>query len=200
MKPTTEDFLASSARWNGEHHGIRYELNWHGLSEYNPHGTWCYYIIITSEQFGAEDWAKLRLVKEDKQTSHGSFWRHYSYEDFPDLEPHGEWTFGEMKTYLGRDGVEHELVKVGCDYAHLWDRESGYWQGRNEVESHAKHSVDLLVKMFPNRRLRCHWSGKYDTADQFYTAKNGALVHKSQADKIDDSMKPYWLPADQAAA
>lgn len=60
-KPTLDDFLKSSARWIGDHRGISYELSWHGLSEYNEQGTWNWYLHLFSEQFNADDWAKLRL-------------------------------------------------------------------------------------------------------------------------------------------
>ena len=125
MKPTYEQPLSSAARWAGEHKGIHYELSWHGSSEYSPEGTWCWYIILFQEQFYAEDWQKLRLEREDKEYA-GKWRRHFNYDTFPDCDPHGEWTYGEMETYLGRDGTEQERVKVGCDYAHSFDRDGGY--------------------------------------------------------------------------
>jgi hypothetical protein len=125
--------------------------------------------------------------------------RHWSYDTFPDLDPHGGWTFGEMDTYLGRDGTEYEHVKVGCDYAHSWDRDSGYWQGREAVEQDAKHSIDLLCQMFPRRRERCSYSGRWDDPENFYTARNGARVHKSRRSEFSDDHWPLWQPADEAA-
>jgi hypothetical protein len=199
-RPTLEDFLSAGCRWHGTHRGIGYELAWHGQSDYNPQGTWCYYILVNSEQFYPDDWSKLRLEKEDKQYfGEGSFHRHYSYENFPDLDAHGGWTFGEMETYLGRDGKEHEQAKVGCDYAHAFDRDEGYWQGREAVERDAKHSIDLLCEQFPNRRERCGYSGKYDDADQFYTARNGKRIHKSQEAKLGEQGWKDWHPVDEPA-
>lgn len=195
-KPTLADFIDCAARWRGEHRGVSYELSWHGCSDYSPQGTWCYYIFVNSEQFCADDWKRLRLEREDKQFfGEGSWHRHFKYDDFPDLRPHGEWTFGEMHTYLGKDGKEYEQVKVGCDYAHLFDREGGFWEGRADVEREAKRSVDLLCDMFPSRRPRCAYSGRYDDADQFYTAKNGRLIHNSQKDKFDDGWAA-WRPSE----
>src|SRR5688500_15617937 len=114
MKPTYDELLKAGAQWHGTHQGIRYELSWHGASEYTPEGTWCWYIIVCDEQFYPEDWAKLRLERQDKEWN-GKWRRHWAYETFPDVDPHGEWTFGEQTTYLGGDGKEHEQVKVGCD-------------------------------------------------------------------------------------
>lgn len=197
MIPSNEDFLSGSSKWRGEHKGVRYELSWHGRSEYSPQGTWCWYICVNSEQFYPEDWAKLRLEKQDRQfMGAGSWHRHWSYDHFPDLDAHGGWTYGEMSVYLGKDGKEYEYVKVGCDYAHLWDRESGYWQGREAIERDAKDSIDKLLEMFPRRRLRCGYSGKYDDEDQFYTARNGQVVHKTEQEKVAGNGWDGWLPAD----
>lgn len=198
-KPTLEDFLKSAAKWRGEHNGIGYELSWHGMSDYSPEGTWCYYLHLSSEQFYADDWAKLRLPQEDKEFA-GSFRRHFAYENFPELDAHGGWTFGEMSTHLGRDGKEYEQAKIGCDYAHLWDRESGFWQGREAVERDAKHSIDLLCEMFPRRRQRCGYSGRYDDPENFYTARNGAIVHNSRRAEFSESNWPMWQPVEETAA
>jgi hypothetical protein len=195
-KPSLEDFLQSSARWIGDHKGIRYELSWHGLSEYNEQGTWCWYLHLFSEQFNANDWAKLRLDREDKQMLGPNWHRHYNYDGFPDLDAHGGWTFGELDIYLGKDGKEYEHVKIGCDYAHLWDRENGYWQGREAIEQDAKRSIDLLCEMFPARRQRCGYSGKYDDLENFYTARNGKLIHNSHRGEFSDEHWPQWQPAD----
>lgn len=198
MVPSKEDFLAASCRWDGKHQGVHYQLSWHGRSDYSPNGTWCWYLLLSDEQFYPDDWAKLRLEKEDREF-YGSWRRHWSYDNFPDLEPHGGWTFGEMDLHLGRDGKEHEHVKVGCDYAHLWDHEGGFPDGRSSVEHDVKRSIDLLIAMFPKRRERCAYCGMYDDAEQFYTAKNGSRVHNSQKDKLRESGWDGWLPADLAA-
>lgn len=199
MVPTYEDFLTCACQWRGEHRGITYQLHWHGRSDYSPQGTWCYYIFVSDEQFYPEDWAKLRLEKQDKQFSIGGSWhRHWSYDSFPDLKAHCGWTFGEMSVYLGREGKEQELVKVGCDYAHLWDREGGFLDRKQDVERDAKRSIDLLVEQFPKRRERCAYSGKYDDAEQFYTARNGLRVHNSQQGAFTEDGWSGWLPAEAA--
>lgn len=192
MKPSPEEFLTSCARWHGKHRGIRYELSWHGMhSEHQPQGIWCWYIHLDDEQFQKEDWQKLRLKREDKQLFEGRWHRHYCYDDFPDLEAHGGWTFGEMTIYLGRDGKEHEHLKVGCDYNHLWDHEGNYYQGKQEIERDVKRSIDLFLEIFTIRE-KCAYSGTYGEPDEFYTAINGKRVHKTQESKIE---WPDWKPA-----
>jgi len=201
MLPTLDDFLSSCAKWNGEHQGIRYELSWHGRSEYSPQGTWCYYLRLVEEQFFPEDWKRLRMERQDRQFMGGGSWhRHWDYDSFPDLEPHGGWTFGEMDIYLGRDGKEHESLKVGCDYAHSFDRDGGYWEGRSDVERDAKRSIDLLVEMFPRRRPRCAYSGKYDDPENFYEARNGSMIHKDQEAKLRSEKWEGWWPKEEPCA
>lgn len=200
MKPTYKDCLDAACKWRGEHHGIEYELSWHGRSDHIPQGIWCWYLILTEQQFYPDDWAKLRLERQDSEMSPGSWHRTFDYNKFPYVDPHGGWTYGEMTVFLGKDGKEYEQVKVGCDYAHSWDRDGGYWQGREDVERDCRHSIELLCKMFPRRRERCGYSGKYDDADQFYTAMNGARVHVSHKDKLKADGWDTWLPAETAAA
>ena len=154
------------------------------MSDYSRQGAWCYYLMLRQEQFYPADWDRLRLKKEDKQLGGLSWHRHWTYDDFPDLDAHGGWTYGELTVYLGKDGQEYEHVKVGCDYAHLWDQEAGYWQGRADVEKDAKHSIELLCAMFPRRRERCGYSGKWDDPEKFYTARNGTRIHVSQRRSI----------------
>lgn len=202
MIPTHDDFLGCNARWKGEFLGVSYELSWHGCSDYNRTGTWCYYLIVRSEQFYPDDWAKLRLEGEDRQWPEGGSWRrHWDYDKWPDLEPHGGWTFGEMMTYLGRDGKEHELVKVGCDYAHLWDEESGHFESKSLVEADAKRSIQMLVELFPRRRQKCDYSGMYGAEEEFYKAANGKTIHKSQEEKLKGNGPGWsgWLPQGRVA-
>lgn len=198
MLPSHENFLTGSSRWHGSYKGIGYELSWHGKSDYSPQGTWCWYIMISDEQFYTEDWLKLRLGKQDQEL-YGSWRRHWDYDNFPDLEAHGGWTYGEMSFHLGRDGKEHEHVKVGCDYNHSWDGEMGYPNGKEDLERDVKRSIDALVAMFPKRRERCSYCGKFDDSDQFYTARNGNRVHNSQLDKLRETGWDGWLPVEAAA-
>lgn len=200
MTPTLKDFEDAACKWRGSHNDIAFELSWHDKRDYNPHGTWCWYLLLPEEQFNSDDWSKLRLKKEDKQMLGSSWHRHWGYDDFPDLEAHGGWTWGELTTYLGKDGKEYEHVKVGCDYAHLWDREEGYWQGRSDIQRDAERSIKLFCEMFPNRRFRCGYSGKWDSPEKFYLARNDVRVHVSQEDQFNADNWPMWMRAESVAA
>jgi hypothetical protein len=100
-----------------------------------------------------------------------------------------------MISYLGKlNGKEHELVKIGCDYNHSWDYEAGFPHGLNEVVDNAKHSIDMLIAMFPRRRVRCAYSGQWDDHEKFYTARNGERVHCTNETHLRESGWDAWLP------
>ncbi len=197
--PSQQDFLTASCQWRGEHQGIAYELSWHGRSDHSPQGTWCWYILISDQQFYPDDWAKLRLEKQDKQLAGSSWHRHWTYDSFPDLDAHGGWTYGKLTVHLGRDGQEHEHVKVGCDYAHLWDHERGFPDGRSDIERDAKRAIEKLCELFPRRRERCAYCGIFDDADKFYTARNGRRIHHTQEERLRENKWAEWLPAEPVA-
>src|SRR6185437_1078757 len=163
----------------------------------SPQGIWCWYILLVEEQFYPDDWAALRLERQDSD-SLGSWRRHWSYENFPDAEPHGGWTFGEQYIYLGRDGKEYERVKVGCDYAHSWDRDEGYWQGKSDIERDVKRSIETLLKMYPRRRVQCAYTGMWGEPDEFYTSANGPVL-KSKEEKLRADGWANWLPISEVA-
>lgn len=202
MTPDYKTLLRGATIWRAEHRQIAITLSHHGYrdgSEYegaesNP-GTWCYYLHLTEQMFRSEDWAKLWLPEDinDWGISH-------DYYSLPDIDFHGGCTFYETGT--GWDKTNKRkigAIKVGCDYAHQWDREGGYWQDYDAVLRDAKHSVDVLCETFPNRLTRCGYSNIWDEADAFYTAINGATVHRSHIEKLREQGWDKWLPVSEAA-
>lgn len=203
---TTPDYktlLRGATTWREEHRQVTITLSHHGYSEGNEYpgaepqpGTWCYYLHLTEQMFRPADWAKLWLpeVIHDWGISH-------DYYSLPDLDFHGGCTFYETGT--GWDKTNKRkigAIKVGCDYNHLWDREGGYWQDYDAVLRDAKHSVDVLCEVFPDRLTRCGYSHLWGEASEFYTAINGAIVHRSHLEKLRADDWKAWLPADEVAA
>lgn len=196
--PTHEQYLKSAAVWRGEHKGVSYTLSHHGASDYSRAGTWCFYIHLTEEIFlSPKSFAAFDREPEVKQmTGAGSYYETYDYWSVPDHGFHGGITFYERTTYFGKfDGLPKKALKIGCDYAHSWDRDGGFWEGKDEVERDAKRLIDKLVIDHPVKS-RCSYSGILDAPEAFYTARNGSLVHHSQAGKFSESEWPTWLPAD----
>jgi len=203
MTPDYKTLLRGATTWRAEHRQIAITLSHHGYrdgSEYagaEPHpGTWCYYLHLTEQMFRTDDWAKLWLpeVVTDWGVSH-------DYDSLPDFDFHGGCTFYEQGSAWNRQNKRKiGTIKVGCDYAHLWDHEGGYWQDYEAVLRDAKHSVDLLCNAFPNRLTRCRYSHLWGEPSEFYTAINGATVHRSHLEKLRADDWKAWLPAEEVAA
>lgn len=192
--PTIEDYRQGATRWKREHKGIGYTLSHHGVSDYSPAGTWCFYIHLLEPQFQSpEDFARFDREPEVQEFA-GTHREHYRYDDVPDHGFHGGITWYERRRYVDRDGEVRKALEIGCDYNHSWDRDAGYWQRLEDVERDARALIDNLVAEVP-LKVRCAYSGKLDMPDQFYTARNGSRVHRSQASKFSETEWPTWLPA-----
>lgn len=193
--PTLEQLRQGATTWKRERHGVGYTLSHHGVSSYSPEGTWCFYIHLLEEQFvSADQFAMFDREPEVREWA-GSHREHYPYDDVPDFGFHGGITWYSRETYVARDGRRMKALKIGCDYAHAWDRDGGYWQGLDDVEADAKALIDRLVREVRIKE-RCSYSGQYDVPEQFYTARNGCRVHVSQATKFSEDEWPTWLPAE----
>lgn len=196
MTPSYEELLHGSTRWRLEHKGVSYLLNHHGyrnggeFSFSEPHpGTWCFYLLLP-EQMYPHRWADFAVTrKENGYECHGPAWDHdwfHSGITWSSSEPY--WC---RKTERLWDGA-----KVGCDYNHLWDGEAGYPDTFESVKRDAQRAVDALLTAHPDRRLKSGYSHRWGEPDDFYTAINGALVHKE--DEIPDSYDK-WQPAEASA-
>ena len=200
MKPSYEEYLKSSARWMRTHKGINYELSHFGVSEYKPEGSWCWYIHLYENMFiNPEDFARFDREPELRELSPGSVWETYPYSDVPDYGFHGGITFYDRDTFVAKDGQRYKHIKMGCDYNHLWDEESGYWQGLTAIERDAQKYIDGLVEAVAFK-IRCGYSGKIDIPENFYEAENGAQVHKTQEEKLRADGYEKWLPKKREAA
>lgn len=192
MKPTYSELLSGATRWIFRDLEIPYELAFHGYSEdarFPSAGTWCYYLLLAEQQFLPEDWAKLCFEPEIR-----NWGQTYPYHQFPDIDFHGGVTFYEIKEVWDKQlAKKMRVVKVGCDYNHLWDSERGYPDTLENVKLDAQRSVRELLDLFPNRNKRCEYSGRWDAASEFYTAKNGRTVHNSFAATFEDGWDS-WRP------
>lgn len=192
--PTKKEYEEGSATWSGKYMGVSYSLNHHGISKYSPQGTWCSYIVLQENLFIDDKHFKVFDVEpEITELSPGSFWETYNYWDLPDLGLHGGITFYERTTHLNKHTGKHiKQLKIGCDYAHSWDRDSEYWQGKEQVEEDIKAVIRDLVRQYPVKHS-CGYCGILDIPENFYTAKNGSLVHKSKQSKFTEDHWPMWM-------
>lgn len=199
--PDYKTLLRGATTWREKHGGVQISLNHHAYrdgTEYegcSPEpGIWCYYLHLTEEMFRPEDWARLLMPERvhDWGVSHDT-------DAFPDLDFHGGITFYEVRGgWSKKKKAKVGNIKVGCDYAHSWDRDSGYYQNYDDVLKDAQHSVDKLLRQFPDRMACCDYSGVWGEPAEFYEAVNGRTVHRSYADTFDDGWKA-WRPKESTA-
>ena len=190
MTPSYEELLTGSTTWNFKYKNLHYSIKHHSHrrgDEYEwstPHpGTWCYYLHIPEEMYPKHRWPAIRTVRD----KHGYF---DAGPAFDTIEFHGGITFAETSKYFNRKLQRtFELVKVGCDYNHLWDEEAGYPDTLESVKRDAENSAKQFLDQNPDFNLCSAWSGIYDRPDQFYTAQNGRLVHIT--DKIPPEYKGW---------
>lgn len=194
MRPSLEDYTSGATTWKRDHKGVSYTLSHHGISDYNNQGTWCFYIHIHDNIFVNPDDFKLFDREAELVESFGRYRESYEYYTVPDYGFNGGITWYSKDYFVDRDGTKRTTLKIGCDYAHLWDMERGYPDTLETVDFDARKLIDELVENHPVKQ-RCSYSGKLDTADKFYTAKNGALVHESQEAQFTQDNWPTWMRA-----
>jgi len=194
MKPELKDYQSGATTWKREYKGIMYTLSHNGISDYRPEGTWCFYIHLNDNLFiNPDDFKLFDREPEKKERSFGSYGETYDYHSVPDYGFHGGITYYSTDSFMDKNGEQRKSLKIGCDYAHLWDEEGGYWQGLNDVDHDAKILIDELVSHHPVK-LRCQYSGLIDVPDNFYKARNGNMVHKSKLTEFSEDKWPTWLP------
>lgn len=182
--PTLDEFLRSTAVWNLEHRGIYYQLRWHAYSaEYQPQGIWNWYLRLPKPQFTEADWKTLTPQREDGDID---YWK------LPDLGAHGGWNYAVIEQ-SHRYG---DVLVIGCDYNHSWDRDFDYRDGFTSVKLNAIEAIEELLNRF-TPYLRCRWSGKYAPLTSGYLAKGGWFVLREFEQHFQEQGWTSWLPKEE---
>lgn len=179
-KPTYEEILQDGCvNWNFRKEGLIYQLSFHGCSEHQPQGIWCYYLIVTEQMF-PHKWDTMKAVKGNYGYSAPKFWRNDWFAS--------EITFAAPHNCLCRhQQKEIEGIKVGCDYNHIWHSEMGYSDTFASVKRDAEITVEKFLADNPDYCWRSDFSNKWGKPEEFYIAKNGNKVHNL------DVLPDEWL-------
>lgn len=183
--------------WKFVHREIDYKVALWGLgSMCDGHGMWNYYLYLREEQFGSEKFAPLWLEPEWKtfggKREHETY--NYYISPFTELDLHGGITLYKRHG----DGIHMpRCVEIGCDYGHLWDREDGYGYDLRHVRRDAERSIDLLLGLYPDLRVKCSWDGTYHPREEMLTNKYGRLVWRENRAAIPAGWD--WFPETGAA-
>lgn len=103
--------------WRGAYRGVAWEIKRRNPPEERPPydlgSWWCSYLLLEKSRMLPDGWKAVCLPKTNKGP--------YGYENYMDLplDFHGGITYYDVV----EDG---EVVKIGCDYNHLWDQERTY--------------------------------------------------------------------------
>jgi len=149
--------LSHADYFTGTYRGVRFKINRHNNYNYlgsgGPqwdHSTWCYYIYLQQENFTPEDWLKVfETAPKTYDRSNGAkkIVRESGWLDSCDFHGGITWFKAECDPTL----PEQVSLEVGCDYAHLWDMESGYRYEVDDILCDVKRTIDKLHETFAVR-------------------------------------------------
>jgi hypothetical protein len=145
--------------WTFDYKGIFCEIVHWGIDEMvsvSKNGIFNGYIYIFKKQLPRS--FKNLLVEQRSHKYPSGVKKHWDYGKLENIfDMHGGITYYEL---LGDEfSGEPTGVKVGCDYAHIWDDER--YIDEKQVEHDLKNSVDTFIKHFPNYLIRDFKDGKY---------------------------------------
>lgn len=168
------DNLSHIETWHGLYRDIAFDVSHHAVSDFQRKGIWNYYILIPVDQLIEADRANFVLEPHEwNRKRHGCPADvRYHYESLPDLDLHGGCTFYDI---IGSPGPR--VVKIGCDYAHLWDNDAGYPADLKRCVDDAKHSIGVLWEVVPDMLRRCYYLGGFWKPGEGEETEHGWLSH-----------------------
>lgn len=161
--------MDKSTKFSGSHKGIQFLISHHGVSDHQPDGIWCYYILVHEDQLPEEYKALFILppVFDDK--------KRLSHDYMGSMLNDFDWHHGI--TYYSKEGGadgEPVMIKIGCDYNHYWDEGSSY--SEITLEYDVKNSIEKMLEAFPEIMVRSRYYGGYFKASEGEFKEGGGFV------------------------
>jgi hypothetical protein len=128
--------------WNGKYKEINFEIvRWRM--------TWNYYIFLNFRAMPPKHIGAYTptIIIDEKDRSYTQ-----ASEAINNIPMHGGVTYCEFANNGKR-------IKVGCDYAHLWDEEHTY--ELSDIVYDLKETIDAWFKIMPDYKFFCNGNGKY---------------------------------------
>ena len=142
--------------WRGKYRGVNFEIiKWQ--FQIVEKDNWNYYLIINEQQFPIEvrDKYVLPPLKDEK----GRLYYEYGKsDDWSNIDAHCGWTFYDI---LGGHANTPRVVKIGCDYTHLWDEGRRY--DEEGIIQEVKQSIDMLHEAVAGFLIWSEMNGNYRT-------------------------------------
>lgn len=129
--------------WSFIYRGISVEIVHWGVSDYCPKGKWNLYLYINTDNIGNKELKKTFLPKLEKVSWGGKnnkIYDIYSCSLANGLDLHGGVTYLNVENVNGR-----KILKVGCDYSHLYD-DLKTWN-ENILANHGMAAVNKLHEL-----------------------------------------------------
>lgn len=131
--------------WRANYKSVGIEIAHHAASEFQPHGIWCGYLIFHEtaspdilEHRGKADWLQMGAgAKKREIQRHHEWWDRFDW--------HCGITYYEERTTLHG----HVEMKIGVDYAHLWDYERRAFYTESDVYADCLNIIDAYREECP---------------------------------------------------
>jgi|ERR1035437_2215684 hypothetical protein len=153
---------------------------------------WNAYIYIREDL--VPDDKKEDLVLEAKKNDRGRYsYDYYKSNIISELKLHGGCTFYEVAKHPGIT-----LVKIGCDYHHLYDEGHEAEYNVEYVEFDIKKTINHLWNLVPNMKCWCQGNGGIYEISEGTVNSDGSFysneyMEKCKQDKIDAENKAKEL-------
>ena len=156
--------MKESHLWRGEYDGVAYEINNFDYGD-GKMDKWTFYLYLWLERIPEEQNPSSFWLRPKRNKVFGRI--HYDYYAHPiinNIDFHGDCTWYSKES--GFDGTP-KVIKIGCDYMHLYDGEYGY--SADYIKGDVEKAIRSFREMVPNYKYRCIGNGKlYDLKDGVY--------------------------------
>lgn len=148
--------LRENRRWSGDFRGVPFEIQNFQLGKPGDQyfkDCWTFYIYVAIDRLPDE--FKKKFWLRGKKDERGRV--HYAYSRsgvITSLEWHCGATWYSKES--GIDGSPR-VVKIGCDYQHLYDDEHSYNEKRLLMD--VKACIDSLWTLVPGMKIGCDYNG-----------------------------------------
>jgi len=155
----------NTKRWFGEYKGLRFEINNFtnkGIDSLGirPSECWTYYLLINLNRVASSEVSKSLWIEPSKDYKDRVFYRYSDVDEINNIDFHGGCTF--YSKVSGFDGSD-KVVKIGCDYQHLWDE--GIIYSYDDVLNDVKNSINSFLRI-SNIKYWCNGNGNlYDLSE-----------------------------------
>lgn len=157
--------------WNGTHRGINFEINHFKIApnsiDERGKDCWTHYIYLHIDRI-PEQYKPETFWLKGKQNGSHIMYGHNEHPIIGEIEMHGGCTW-YSKEY-GFDGAP-KVIKIGCDYQHLWDENQHY--NLDYVQHEVEKTIDSFLNFVPDYKYWCCGNGK------LYDLKEGILIGES---------------------